>query len=151
MKAVDKEALIARSTISINAPVERVWEALVTPAFIKQYLHGTEVESDWWEGSPVIFRGEWNGKAYEDKGEIKKIERNKRLMYSFWSSLAGKADLPSNYILVTYLLTSKRDQTELTILADDPNADENVKRHMEQNWDMVLQALKKHMLNIHSK
>jgi uncharacterized protein YndB with AHSA1/START domain len=143
MKTLQKEDLVAKSTVSINASVERVWEALVTPALVKQYLHGTDVESDWKVGSPVIFRGEWKGKSYEDKGEIKQIEKNKRLQYSFWSSMAGKEDKPSNYILVTYELKPTASGTVLTILADDPNADENVKQHMEQNWDMVLQSLKK--------
>ncbi|WP_133259677.1 SRPBCC family protein [Pseudochryseolinea flava] len=142
MKTIEKD-LIARSTITIQAPVERVWEALVTPALVKQYLHGTDVESDWKVGSSVIFRGEWKGKSYEDKGEIKAIEKNKRLQYSFWSSLAGKEDSPANYVMVTYDLLPTARGTELTISADDPNADEQTKKHMEQNWDMVLQSLQK--------
>src|SRR5687768_6478689 len=104
MKTVEKEALVARSVVTINAPVERVWEALITPALVKQYLHGTDVESDWKIGSPVSFRGEWKGKSYEDKGVVKQFDVNRRLQYSFWSSLAGKEDDPSNYVLVTYEL-----------------------------------------------
>lgn len=142
MKTVEKEDLVARSVVTINAPVERVWETLVTPALVKQYLHGTDVESDWKIGSQVSFRGEWKGKAYEDKGVVKQFDVNRRLQYSFWSSLAGKADDPSNYVLVTYELRPAGDGTALTILADDPNADEKTKAHMEQNWDMVLRSLK---------
>jgi uncharacterized protein YndB with AHSA1/START domain len=142
MKAIISD-LTAVSTVTIDVPVSRVWEALVTPALIKQYLHGTDVESDWKVNHPITFRGVWKGKSYEDKGVIKQVEPEHMLQYSFWSSLAGKPDKPENYILVTYKLESKGEaETLLTIMADDPNADEKVREHMEQNWSMVLKALK---------
>lgn len=55
--------LIAKASITINAPVAKVWEALVSPAMIKQYMFGTNVVTDWKEGSPIVWRGEWQGKA----------------------------------------------------------------------------------------
>ena len=61
--------LTARSSITIAAPAEKVWTALITPAAIKQYMFGTTVVSDWKEGSPIIFKGEWQGKSYEDRGD----------------------------------------------------------------------------------
>jgi uncharacterized protein YndB with AHSA1/START domain len=141
MKATMND-LTAVSTENIDAPVSKVWEALVTPPLIKQYLHGTDVETDWKPGSAIVFRGQWKGKTYEDKGTIKKFEPNKLIQYSFWSSLAGKEDDPENYILVTYKLEQKGEGTELSVLAQDPNADERTKEHMEQNWSMVLKSLK---------
>jgi uncharacterized protein YndB with AHSA1/START domain len=33
--------LIARASISIDAPSEKVWNALVNPEAIKQYMFGT--------------------------------------------------------------------------------------------------------------
>jgi uncharacterized protein YndB with AHSA1/START domain len=59
--------LIAKAAITINAPASRVWQALVTPEAIKHYMFGTNVVSDWHEGSPIYWRGEWQGKPYEDK------------------------------------------------------------------------------------
>lgn len=141
MKATIND-LTAVSTIDIEAPVSKVWEALVTPPLIKQYLHGTDVETDWKPGSPISFHGEWKGKSYEDKGTIIKVDPNQLIQYSFWSSLAGKPDDPSNYIVVTYRLEDRHDQTRLTISASDPNADEKTRDHMAQNWDMVLKSLK---------
>jgi hypothetical protein len=51
---------IAEATTIINAPVSKVWQALVNPKIIKQYLFGTDVITDWKVGSPITY-GE-NGK-----------------------------------------------------------------------------------------
>ena len=64
------ENLIARASVTINAPGAKVWDALVNPEAIKQYMFGTNVVTDWREGSPIIWKGEWQGKSYEDKGVI---------------------------------------------------------------------------------
>ncbi len=57
---------IAEASITINAPRTTVWEALVDPAAIKEYMFGTTVITDWRAGSPIRWRGEWKGKHYED-------------------------------------------------------------------------------------
>ena len=64
---MDKD-LIARASVAIGAGSAEVWNALVTPAAIKEYMFGTNVDSEWKEGSPIVWRGEWQGKPYEDKG-----------------------------------------------------------------------------------
>lgn len=45
--------LTARASITINAPAARAWDALVSPKAIKQYMFGTNVVTDWREGSPI--------------------------------------------------------------------------------------------------
>jgi uncharacterized protein YndB with AHSA1/START domain len=61
---------VAKAKTTIHAPISKVWQALVNPEIIKQYLFNTDVISDWKVGSPVTYKGEWEGKAFEDKGEI---------------------------------------------------------------------------------
>jgi len=46
--------LIAKASITINAPRAKVWDAFVNPAVIKQYMFGTNVVSDWKVGSPIV-------------------------------------------------------------------------------------------------
>src|SRR5215204_4964265 len=92
---------IANTSVTINAPVARVWAALVDPNQIKQYMFGTEVVTDWKVGSPIIWQGEWQGKAYQDKGTIQKIERDRLLQYSHFSPLSGQPDVPENYHTVS--------------------------------------------------
>ena len=76
----------SKSTIAINASASKVWDALTKPELIKQYLFGTEVTTDWQVGSPITYKGEWEGKAYEDKGKVLQIEKEKLLVSTFWSS-----------------------------------------------------------------
>jgi len=47
--------LVAQASLSIGAPAAKVWDALVNPQLIKQYMFGTTVASDWQEGSPITW------------------------------------------------------------------------------------------------
>jgi len=84
----------AKATIAIKAPTSRVWDGVTKPDLIKQYLFGTEVTTDWQVGSAIVYKGIWQGKAYEDKGRVLKMEPGKLLVSTFWSSLSGIPDLP---------------------------------------------------------
>ena len=136
------ETHIAKAAITINAPSSKVWEAVTKPDLIKQYLFGTEVTTDWQVGSPIIYKGVWQGKAYEDKGKVLQLEPGKLIVSTFWSSLSGEPDIPENYKTVRYELSSEGDGTRLLITQDN-NATEEEARHSEQNWKMVLDGIKK--------
>lgn len=133
--------LTAETSIAINADSSKVWEALTTPELIKKYLMGTNVTSEWKEGSAITYAGEYQGKTYSDKGVIKKIEKGKILQSTYWSSMGGKEDRPENYNLVTYKLSHKDGKTVVTLTQDNINS-ENEKKHVSENWKMVLQKLK---------
>ncbi|HET6596834.1 MAG TPA: SRPBCC domain-containing protein [Anaerolineales bacterium] len=132
---------VAEATTTIHAPVSKVWQALVNPELIKQYLFNTEVISDWKVGSPIIYKGEWEGKAFEDKGKILEIEPEKILRSTHWSPLSGAPDSPENYHTVIYSLSDRGDSTEVTIKQDN-NASEDEKAHAEKNWKSVLEGMK---------
>lgn len=131
----------AKATTTIHAPTSKVWQALVNPEIIRQYLFNTDVVSDWKVGSPITYRGEWEGKAFEDKGEILEIEPEKVLKSTHWSPLSGVPDLPENYHTVTYALSDRGDGTEVTITQDN-NATEEENAHSKKNWQTVLKGMK---------
>jgi len=133
---------IAKASISINASSEKVWKALVDPKAIKQYMFGTNVASDWTEGGPITWKGEWNGKPYEDKGKILKLMPGRILQYSHFSPLSGVPDRPENYHTVTIELAGNGNQTHVT-LTQDKNATEKERAESEKNWGMMLSELKK--------
>jgi uncharacterized protein YndB with AHSA1/START domain len=137
-----KPLFIARATTLILAPASKVWEALTDPKLIQQYLFGTEVSTDWQVGSPITYKGQWQGKAYEDKGLVLENEPGKLLVSTFWSSLSGVPDLPDNYQTVRYELYPEPGGTRLTIVQDN-NASREEAAHSEQNWNMVLSGIKK--------
>ena len=132
----------SKSTIAINAPASKVWDALTKPELIKQYLFGTEVATDWQVGSPITYKGKWEGKIYEDKGKVLQMEKGKLLVSTFWSSLSALADIPENYKTVRYELSADDKGTRLTITQDNNNSQEEAD-HSGQNWKMVLEGIKK--------
>ncbi len=136
------KGLTAKASISINVPVGSVWDALTNPEVIKQYMFGTNVISDWKEGSPIVWKGEWQGKKYEDRGVILKLEPERLIQYSHFSPLSGKPDLPENYHTVTIELVSHGAETAVS-LSQDNNETEQAREHSEKNWKMMLDGLKK--------
>ncbi len=134
------ENLIAQSSITINTTPDKVWNALTDPAMVKQYLFGTDMETTWEVGSPIIYKGEWEGKAYEDHGTVLEVVPNERIVTSYWSAAFG-LETPENHKKVTYEITPNGDMTTLTITQDN-NKDEKSKEGSEGNWNMVLGKLK---------
>lgn len=111
--------LIAKVEIGIDAPIAKVWDALVNPETIKQYMFGTNVVSDWKVGHPILWKGEWQGKAYEDKGVILRFVPEQTLEYSHFSPLAGLPDAPENYHTVSISLAANATQTILSLAQDN--------------------------------
>ena len=105
-------------------------------------MFGTTVISDWKEGSKIAWKGEWNGKSYEDKGIILQFKPKTKLQYSHFSPLTGQPDIPENYHTVTIELTNKDKQT-IVFLSQDNNTTKQAKEYSEQNWMMMLTGLKK--------
>jgi uncharacterized protein YndB with AHSA1/START domain len=136
--------LIARASTSINASRNQVWNALVNPVAIEQYMFGTHVVSDWQEGSPIVLKGEWQGKSYEDKGVILQLKPGRTIQYSHFSPLSGVPDKPENYHTVTIELSTEGNQTRVS-LAQDNNATEEARAHSEKNWETMLAALKEYL------
>lgn len=136
-----KNTLIAETSISIDATPAQVWEALITPTLIKKYLMGTDVTSDWKEGSAITYNGEYEGKKYHDKGIIKKMEPEKIFQSTYLSSMSGKEDKLENYNLVTYKISTKDNKTVIT-LSQDNNSTEKEKEHSIENWKTVLKKMK---------
>ena len=134
--------LTFKKSITIDAPVSKVWQALTDPAQIKEYLFGTNTVTDWKKGSPITYSGEWNGQKYQDKGMIVDIVPEKLLHTTYFSFMSGKEDKPENYANVIYEVQPQGSKTILTISQDNIDNEEGVK-HMDENWNMVAGGLKK--------
>lgn len=135
-------AFVASVRVEIDAPAARVWQGLTDPKMIRQYLFGTEVTTDWNEGSPITYRGSWNGTPYEDKGVIERIIPEKLMQSTYWSSFSKTEDKPENYARVTYTLEALGEKTRLGVTQDHCLTPES-KAHSEENWTQVLNGLKK--------
>jgi uncharacterized protein YndB with AHSA1/START domain len=139
---MNTQNLIARTQRTVDTSISKVWKALTDPKIIKEYMFGTTVISDWKKGSRIIWKGEFNGKKYEDKGEILEIIPEKKLKYSHFSPLLGKPDTPENYHTVTINLKENGSSTDVD-LSQDKNGSEKSKKEAEENWASMLDSLKK--------
>ena len=133
--------LKVKKTLEITASLMEVWHALTDRETLKKYFFGTDAISDWEEGSSLVFRGEGEGKTYEDKGTILEAIPGELLKYDYWSGFSGLEDAPENYSLVTYTLEQTVDGTILN-LKQKGFADEEALAHAGRGWTMVLQNLK---------
>src|SRR6478609_2452034 len=109
---------VATANVEIAAPPERVWEAMTDPAQVAQYMMGSQVESDYQVGSPITWSGEWEGKPYQDKGEVLQVEPNRLLEVTHYSPLTGADDVPENYHTVRYELAESDGATTVRLTQD---------------------------------
>ncbi len=78
-----KRGYTVKKSIVIDARASKVWQALTRPEMVKQYLYGTELSADWRIGGALIYRGQWQGKSYEDKGKVLAFKPEKLLKTTF--------------------------------------------------------------------
>src|SRR5213082_3977224 len=132
----------AIAKVSIDASVDQVWDALTNPAKVKQYMHGTNLSTDWTVGGPIFWRGEWKGQSYEDKGEVLEIDPPCLLKYTHWSPMGGSEDKPENYHTVKVELAGEDGKTTLTLTQDNNPTQEEADKMANDNWGPVLNGLK---------
>jgi uncharacterized protein YndB with AHSA1/START domain len=140
--------ITAEATIDVDALPSEVWRSLTDPARIQQYYLGAEVQTDWRVGSPITFKGEWDGKPYEDKGEILIFEPERKLAYSHFSPMSGKPDAPENYHVVGVTLEEHEGATRVTLRQSNleggaTDEDRANRDNYEKNWKQMLDGLKR--------
>ena len=133
--------ITATASISIDASREAVWQALTDPEMIKEYFFGTDTVTTWEVGSPLRFKGEWEGKTYEDKGTVLAFKKGEQVKYDYWSSMSGTADVPENYGIVTYDLSGDDGAVTVTVTQENIR-DEKTRDHSVENWNVVLNQMK---------
>ncbi|MDX2173652.1 MAG: SRPBCC domain-containing protein [Bacteroidota bacterium] len=143
--------LIIKSSVTINAPVVKVWDALVNPQETKKYMFGCETVSDWKEGSELIWRGEYEGKPMDFvQGYIKTLQPEKFLAYTVIDpNNKSIPNIPENYLTVTYELISEGNTTVLNVTQGDySKVAEGERRYKEADnnglgWSPILELIKK--------
>ena len=132
---------VAAANVEIEAPPDEVWATLVDPDSVREYMFGSEVVTDWRPGSTIFFRGQWEGKPYEDKGAILDVHEPVLLRYTHYSPLSGAPDEPASYHTLTYTLEPVAGGTRLS-LSQDNNDSESAAEHSAGMWRQLLEAVK---------
>jgi len=143
------QPLIVKSEIKIQAPASKVWDALVNPEQTKKYMFGCETVSDWKKGSPLLWKGVFDGiELVAVKGDIVEIIPGKHLAYTTIDPNSGIEDIPENYLTVTYEVEEKNNETLLTVTQGDySKVGDGDKRYEETvaggGWMPILVEIKK--------
>lgn len=141
--------LLVQNTIDIKAPAAKVWDALVNPAQTKKYMFGCETVSDWKIGSELLWKGVFDGiEIVAVKGKIVDLQPEKRLVYTTIDPNGGYADVPENYLTVTYTLSENNGVTNFTVTQGDYSKVADGQKRYEDTvagggWESILMEIKK--------
>ena len=131
----------ATASVEVDASPEVVWSTLTDPARIADWMSGSTVETDWQVGSPITWRGEYDGRAYEDKGEVLVHDEPETLSMTHYSPMMGQPDQPENYHTLVYTLTPSGDRTTVALTQDGCDTEEQAEQ-FSANWQQMLDGLK---------
>ena len=137
--AGDSPGLIAKISIRVNNTVDEVWKALVDPEIVAKYMLGSQQVSNWRKGSGIIWKKDFDGRKFEDKGEILEITPPKTLKYTHYSPASGRPDAPEHYQTVSVTLKGSAKGTTIELRSDN-NAGEIEKNKTEKIWAYYLQG-----------
>ena len=123
----------------IRTSAEKLWSALTTPEFTKQYWFGVQMVSDWKPG------GSWkmlfpDGRV-TDTGEVLEIDPPRRLVLRWHNEFRPelKAEGPSKCV---FELEPNGDIVKLTITHSSVRADSKLIVAVSGGWPKILSNLK---------
>ncbi len=135
--------------IAITASAKTVWNTLIDPEKIKKYMCGWEVESKWEPGSPLLWKGNADGKEMIfGQGIIKEFLPGQSFTYTSFDPNMKIEDKPENYLVVAYDLNEVHGVTTLTVTEGDySKVEEGVMRYRQilerGGWEATLAEIKK--------
>ncbi len=140
------QGLFVHDQITLQADLAKVWDALTNPEQTVKYMFGTALRSTWNVGDEVL----WTAMVKDQeitivRGNVLKVDPEKYLEYTVFDPNMGIEDKPSNYLVVTYELTSSDGTTTLTITQGDFAAVENTLARYDdtiKGWKHALQGIK---------
>ena len=90
----------------------------------------------------MIWRGEFGGMKFEDKGKILENNYGRLLKFEYWSSFGGYEDKPENYSVITYTLDKIDDSTTKYTYTREKIPTQAEYEMFHGHLQMVLQGIK---------
>ena len=123
----------------IRAEPQRIWRALTSAEFTRQYFHTTNVASTWKVGDRVEF-------TYDDgtlvvEGELLEVDEPRRLVYS-WHVLYNPEASTERPSRVSYDIEPLGNVCRLRITHDDFDRESVVYPEISQGWSAIICSMK---------
>lgn len=130
-------------TVVIDAPRERVWEALTNIEHMRRWMAEPEIQMDivtnWIVGDSIVIKG-FHHEAFENRGTVLEFDPPNVLRYSQLSSVSRLANNPENHSIFEFRLTPVNGHTSLTLtLSGFPT--ESIFRHLDFYWRVTISIL----------
>ena len=142
METQTAKTFVAHVSATIDASRAHVWDALVDPETMKRYMPVTSVVSQWHENSPIVWKGELEGKAFEIRGTVLRFEPERLLEYSHSLPIfrpSGAAPREDHHVSIE--LFDDGAQTRLSV-TEQGNRTERELAHTEGGWRLALANMK---------
>lgn len=123
---------VATAEVRVDAPREDVWRALTDPDTIAGFMMGARVETTWSVGSPITWRGEFDGNAFHDTGKVLTWDPPRILEHTHRSGGVGDERR------VRYELVAEPDQTVVRLWQDN-NATPEAATESATTWTAMLE------------
>ncbi|MES2779393.1 MAG: SRPBCC domain-containing protein [Bacteroidota bacterium] len=135
---------IVTKTVHIHAPESSVWNAITQPQKLQQWMSESPiiVTSEEVVGGIFSIKGKMNGAPYESKGFVLAWEPNRHFQYSYWNKISRIPDVPENYSILDFRLTSIETGTTLTFTQNNFIGKASFE-HSNYYWGIALVALKR--------
>lgn len=121
--------------IYINAPAEKIWDALTQSEYTRQYFGGSNVESDWKPGSKTRWFSD-DGTTFAE-GEVINSERGKILSQKEW--MISPDGTKGSESIVTYEIEKHGDVCKL-IVTHEHSSEKH--KNAINGWEMSMGSLK---------
>lgn len=123
----------------IRTTLEKLWNALIDPAFTRQYWVETWQECEWRVGS--TWRLMIPDGRVGDSGEVLEIEPNRRLVLK-WRNEFKPEMREEGYSRMTYELEQQGDVVKLTVVHEMDRPESKLIDGVSQGWPHLLSSLK---------
>jgi uncharacterized protein YndB with AHSA1/START domain len=123
----------------IRTSPEKLWQALLDPAFTRQFWVGTWQECEWKVGASwklMIPDG-----RVGDSGEVLEIDAPRRLVLS-WRNEFKPEMHEEGYSRLTYALEPQGEAVKLTVLHEIGKLDSKLIEGVSNGWPHLLSSLK---------
>lgn len=123
----------------IRTTPERLWEALTSPEFTRQYWFDIAVTSDWKVGSPMTYMKDGKPKV---SGKVLVVDKPNVLSYTFREVGTEASSEPETTVVLKLEQQPDSDVVKLIVTHSGFVENSKHKPSISNGWPMVLSSLK---------